>query len=148
MAKRHEYKINGNTFYLRRYDPFLSLQILGEVQKKFLPPLASLLEANDAGQEETARISAAMDAVEKVSKTLDGNSLVSLVKLVLNQDYISVSIDGAEPRRLDEGALNLSCEDVADVISLVVEMMRYNYERLFTQGRTLIGQGAPQAANQ
>ena len=36
MAReRNEIKLdNGNTFYIRRYDVFLSLKILGEVQKR------------------------------------------------------------------------------------------------------------------
>lgn len=148
MAGRKEIAINGSRFFVRRYDPFLSLQILGEVQKKFLPPLASLLEANDPNQDQEERVKAAMFAIEKVSTTLDGQSLVNLVKLVLNQDYISVSIDNAEPRKLDEGALNLACDDIADIIDLVIQVMRFNYERLFTQGRTLIGAASPQLGNQ
>ena len=38
-AKRVEFVLdNGNKFYIRRYDAFLSLRILGEVQKRFLAP--------------------------------------------------------------------------------------------------------------
>jgi hypothetical protein len=148
MAGRHEFPINGNKFYIRRYDPFLSLTILGEVQKKFLPPLASLMEANDTGQGEENRMRAAMEAIEKVSKSLDGPSLVALVKIVLNQDYVSVVIDNAEPIRLDEGALNRSCEDISEVITLVMEVLRFNYEKLFTQGRNLIGREQPQVESQ
>jgi hypothetical protein len=89
-----------------------------------------------------------MKAVEMVSRTLDGKSLIALVKVVLNKDYVSVSIQAEPPMQLDEAALNRACEDVFDVIRLVVEVLRYNYEKLFTQGRTLIGQGQPQAAIQ
>ena len=37
---RNEFTLeNGNKFYIRRYDAFLSLRVLGEVQKKFLVAL-------------------------------------------------------------------------------------------------------------
>jgi len=148
-AARHEFELdNGNKFYIRRYDPFLSLTILGEVQKKFLPPMASLMEANDPNNPNEDRTRSAMQALENISKNLDGQSLVGLVKLVLNKDYVSVSIHGDAPRQLDEGSINLACEDVSEVIQLVMEVLRFNYEKLFTQGRSLIGVASPQAANQ
>ena len=140
VGKRFEFELdNGNKFYIRRFDPFLSLEILGEVQKKFLPPLAALLEANDTNQDDGARIDSAMKAVEMISANLDGKSLIILVKAVLNREYVSVSIQADPPVQLDEAALNRSTDDVFDVIKLVVEVLRYNYEKLFTQGRTLIG---------
>lgn len=149
MASRHEFELdNGNKFYIRRFDPFLSLEVLGEVQRKFLPPLASLLEANDEGQDQDARMEAAMKAVEKISQTLDGKSLIALVKIVLNSDYVAVSIQADPPIRLDEAALNRACDDVFDVIKLVVEVLRYNYEKLFTQGRSLIGRASSSQAIQ
>jgi hypothetical protein len=140
-GNRFEFELdNGNKFYIRRYDPFLSLEVLGEVQRKFLPPLAALMEANDTNTEQKDRIDNAMKAVEMVSRTLDGKSLIALVKVVLNPEYVSVSIQADPPIRLDEGALNRACDDVFEVIKLVIEVLRYNYERLFTQGRSLIGQ--------
>ena len=149
VAARHEFELdNGNKFYIRRFDPFLSLSVLGEVQKKFLPPLASLMESNDPNNPGEERMKAAMQAMETISRNLDGPSLVGLVKLVLNKEYVSVSINGDAPRQLDEGAINLACDDVFELISLVIEVLRFNYEKLFTQGRTLIGQAAPQVANQ
>jgi len=145
-AGRHEFELdNGSKFYIRRFDPFLSLEVLGEVQKKFLPPIAALMEANDTGQADGTRMDAAMKAVEMISTNLDGKSLIGLVKTVLNKDYVSVSIQAEPPVQLDEGALNRATDDVFDVIKLTVEVLRYNYEKLFMQGRTLIGLG-PQAA--
>lgn len=132
---------NGNKFYIRRYEPFLSLEVLGEVQKKFLPPLASLMEANDPNEDTETRMESMTKAIESVSRSLDGKSLTGLVRLVLNPLYVSVEIQGDPAEQLDEAALNRSTDDIFDVISLVVAVLRYNYERLFTQGRTLIGMG-------
>jgi len=144
VGKRFEFELdNGNKFYIRRYEPFLSLEVLGEVQKKFLPPLAAMMEARD-GQTDEAKMDTAMKAVDMVSRSLDGKSLIALVKVVLNSNYVSVSINADPPIPLDEGALNRSTEDVFDVIRLIIEVLRYNYERLFTQGRTLIGLAQPE----
>jgi len=137
---RHEFELdNGNKFYIRRYEPFLSLEVLGEVQKRFLPPMAALMEANDANQTDASRVDAAFKAIEMISKGLDGKSLVAMVKLVLDKDYVSVVIQGDPPVQLDEPAMNRAVDDVSDVIMLVVEVLRYNYEKVFTRGRSLIG---------
>jgi len=136
-VSRHEFKLeNGNKFYVRRFDAFLSLKVLGEVQKKFLAPLAAIMEARDA----EANSEALNTAVNQISKSLDGDSLVELVKKVLNPDFVSVVIDNSEPSRLDEGTLNLAIDGVYDVVYIVYEVLRYNYADLFTRGRTLIGQ--------
>jgi len=136
-AARHEFKLdNGNKFYIRRYDAFLSLRILGEVQKRFLTPFSAIMEARDANANSTAF----NDAVDRISKSLDGDALVDLAKKVLNPDFVSVSIDNDEAQKLDEGALNMATDSIFDVISVIVEVLRYNYTELFTRGRTLIGQ--------
>ena len=41
-----------------------------------------------------------------ISKSLDGDLIVALVKQVLNAEFISVSIEGEPPEKLDEGMLN------------------------------------------
>ena len=139
VGKRFEFELdNGNKFYIRRYDPFLALEILGEVQKKFLPSIAAFFEARD-NTDRDAGMDAAMKAVETISKNLDGKSLIALVKTVLNPDYVSVSIGSDPPIRLDEGTINLACDDVSDTLMLVIEVLRYNYEKLFTQSRNLFG---------
>jgi len=136
-AARHEFKLdNGNKLYIRRYDAFLSLRILGEVQKRFLTPFSAIMEARDANANSTAF----NDAVDRISKSLDGDALVDLAKKVLNPDFVSVSIDNDEAQKLDEGALNMATDSIFDVISVIVEVLRYNYTELFTRGRTLIGQ--------
>ena len=145
QAGRHEFELdNGNKFYIRRYDPFLALEILGEVQRKFLPPLAALMEArDDTNATPEVKMEAMMKGIEMVSRTLDGKSLIGLAKIVLNQNYVAVSIHADPPIQLDEGALNRACDDVFDVIKLLVEVLRYNYEKLFTHGRDLIGLEQP-----
>jgi len=144
---RHEFILeNGNKFYIRKYDPFLALRILGEVQKKFLVAVTSLMEAQDATLSQEDKERNLFKAIDHISKSLDGDSIVSLVKQVLNSEFISVSIEGEPPEKLDEGMLNRSTDNLFDVVSIVFEVLKVNYTELFTRGRTLIGQGTPQEA--
>jgi hypothetical protein len=145
---RHEYVLGDNKFYIRRFDAFLSLKILGDIQKKFMAPMASLMEAQDPKAPQDTRMADAMKAIEKLSQGIDGDTLVDLTKRLLNSDYISVSIAGEPAQRLDEGMLNRATNNVADVVFLVAEVLKVNYAELFTQGRTLIGQGGSSSVTQ
>jgi hypothetical protein len=139
-TNRFEFSLdNGNKFYIRRYDAFLSLKVLGEVQKKFLVALSSLMEAKDDTLEEEEKDRKLFRAIDTISKSLDGDSIVALVKLVLNPEFVSVVIEGEPPEKLDEGMLNRSTDSLFDVVSLVFEVLKINYSELFTRGKTLIG---------
>lgn len=140
-ASRHEFTLdNGNKFYIRRYDAFNSLKILGDVQKRFLAPLVSVFEAVDTRSSgRTNGEDHFVSAIENISRQLDGDALVDLARKVLHPDYVTIVIDNGEPQKLDEGSLNLATDGVFDVITLVVEVLKYNYADLFTKGKTLIG---------
>ena len=139
--QRHELVLdNGSKFYIRRYDAFLALRVLGDVQKKFLAPIALFMEANDQSLPAESRDNNMQAAVTKISTSLDGDSLVELTRKVLNPEYVSVSVDGEPPEKLDEGMLNRATDSVFDVVRVVIEVLRFNYEDLFTRGRSLIGQ--------
>ena len=137
---RHEFVLdNGNKFYIRRYEAFLAIKILGEVQKRFLVAFTSLMEANDKSLGAEAQERNMMKAIESVSRSLDGDSMVALIKLVLNPEYVTVIIGEETPNKLDEGLLNRSIDSIYDVIALVFEVLKVNYTELFTRGKTLIG---------
>jgi len=139
-TKRVEFVLdNGNKFYIRRYDAFLSLKILGEVQKRFLSSFAAITEARDSNNSAETQERNFSAAVEKLSKSLDGDSLVDLVKRVLHADYVTVVIDGDAPEKIDEGLLNRATDGVYDVVSLVFKVLEVNYKELFTRGKNLIG---------
>jgi hypothetical protein len=111
------------------------LKILGEVQKRFLAPFTAIMEA----REQKDNTEAFASAVERISKSLDGDSLVDLAKRVLNPEYISVIIDNQQPEKLEEATLNRATDNVFDVVSLIIEVLRFNYTELFTRGKALIG---------
>jgi hypothetical protein len=135
---RHVFTLdNGNKFHIRRYDAFLSLKILGDIQKRFLAPFIQMIETRDQktnGEDHFGQ------AVDKLSRNLEGESLIELVTKVLHPEFVTIEIEGQDPEKFDEGLLNLAIHDVSDVIALVVEVLKYNYTDLFTRGKTLIGQ--------
>src|SRR3954464_12932774 len=147
MSGRQEFRLeNGNVFYIRRYDPFLAMKVLGDVQKKFLAPFAQFMEANDRKLPQDVRDRNMTEAIDKISKNLDGDSLIELTRKVLNQEYISVVIDGKPPEKLTENVLNMAVDSVGDVFSLVFEVLRVNFEDLFMRGKNLIGTAQLQQA--
>ena len=147
IGGRNEFTLeNGNKFYIRRYDAFLSLRVLGEVQKKFLVAFTSLMEAQDEKLGDEAQERNVFKAIDNVSKSLDGDSIVGLVKLVLNPEFVSVSVDGEPPEKLDEGMLNRASDSLYDVVLIVFEVLKVNYNELFTRGKTLFGGDRPPTA--
>jgi len=109
-------------------------------KRSFLVAFTSLIEANDKSLSEEAKERNLFKAIDNISRSLDGDSLIALVKQVLNPEFVSVSIGGKPPEKLDEGMLNRSIDSVYDVVAIVFEVLNVNYKELFTRGRTLIGQ--------
>lgn len=148
MAGRHEFVLdNGTKFYIRRYDVFLAMKILGDVQKKFLAPFAQFMEANDTKLPQDTRDRNMTEAIQKISTSLDGDSLIEITRKVLNPEFVSVSLNNEPPQKLEENVLNMATSSVADVVMLVIEVLKVNYEELFTRGKTLIGQGQLQGVS-
>jgi hypothetical protein len=138
---RHEFELdNGTKFYIRRFDVFLSMKILGDIQKKFLAPIAQFVEANDRSLPQEVRDKNMTEAIDKISRNLDGDSLIELTRKVLNPEFISVVIEGEPAAKLEEHLLNRATDgSIFDVVALIFEVLKVNYEELFTRGRTLIG---------
>ena len=140
VSSRKQFKLNDSaTFYIRKYEPFLSLEILGDLQTKFLSPMAALLEGNDSNSNEDVKMKHIFDGIERLSKTLDGKSLVQLSKMVLNGDYISVEINNEPAERLTENLVNRSIENVGELFELILEVLKLNYTEVFTLAMSRIG---------
>ena len=140
-AARHEFKLNGTaTFYIRKMEPFLALHVLGELQKKFLGPLATLFEGVPTVDGQEMEMKSIIEGLEKISEKLDGATLVQFAKMLLNGDYISVVIAGEPAVKLDEGLLNRATDNIGEVIELMVEVIKENYIGVFTLARNRIGQ--------
>jgi hypothetical protein len=141
-ASRKEFHLNDKaTFYIRKYEPFLALEILGELQTKFLAPLAAFMESADEKTADETKTKYVMDGIERLSRNLDGKELVKMAKMLLNGEYISVSIDNEPAEKLSEHLLNRGVEDVSELAELVIEVIKENFANVFTRGQTLIGKG-------
>jgi ABC-type transporter Mla MlaB component len=138
MATRSEIHIGRSIYYVRKFEPFLALKILGDLQRRFLGPMASFLEAQ---QGEEMNFSLLVQGISKVSASMDGDTLVQLAKRVLDSDYISVMIDNEPAEKLTENILNRSVDNVGEVIELIAFVLKENYENVFILVRTHIGLG-------
>jgi hypothetical protein len=161
-GRRTEVVIGDNTYHVLRYEPFLALEVLGELQKHVLGPITRIIEGANAPpaaapaqpDDDTASLTApasspvsaaamrgVMDGIDKLSANLDGKTLVRLAKLVLNPEYIAVSI-GTEPaRKLTSDTVNLAFADVGEMAQLIVEVVKINYEDFIRRSLNLIGPG-------
>jgi hypothetical protein len=147
-STRKEFHLNDRaTFWIRRYEPFLALEILGDLQTKFLGPLVMFLEGNDASNDDETRMKSVVDGIEKLSKTLNGKELVTLSKTLLNGEYISISLDNEPPEKLTENLLNRAIDDVGEMVELIIEVIKENYAKVFTQGLARIGKGTSNTVN-
>jgi hypothetical protein len=141
-ATRKEYHLNARaTFWIMKYEPFLSVEILGDLQVKFLGPLAAFMESGDSDASPQEKSKYIMEGIDKLSKNLTGADLVSLSRLVLNGDYISVSVDNEPAEKLTDNMLNRAIDDVSEMIELVLEVVKVNYQNVFTLGLARIGRG-------
>lgn len=134
---RHQITIGENTFYIRRFEPFLALKVFGDMQKKLLAPLLAILEA----QGNPSDVSAGVEALGKLADSLDGDALVKICKTLINSEYVSIQPEGArEPTKLTEGAINMHVSEVADILALCVEVVKVNYADFAKRVASLIGQ--------
>lgn len=138
-GRRTEVVIGDNTYHVMKFEPFLSLEVLGELQKHFLGPVTRAFEAKDADGAEATK--AVIDGIDKLSSNLDGKTLVTLAKLVLNPEYIAVSIDGGDAEKLTPAAVNRAFSDVGEMGELIMEVVKINYEGFMRRSLSLIGQG-------
>lgn len=135
-GKITEFEQNGNTFYIRPFDPFTSLKLLGDLQKLVSPIIGNVF-SSFGGESEKADVHIMdkkidMAAVEKafaaLAEHVDGQRLEAMAMRILDKNHVSVSIDGAETTRLDKPQINeLFTGNVSDMLMLIVEVLRANY---------------------
>ncbi len=158
MAGRFtQVEIGTNTYHVRKFEPFLALEVLGELQKHLMGPLTRIIEAaqGDAINGGASSVSMTvgadtlkgmMDGIDKLSAGLDGKTLVALAKLVLNPEYVAVQIEGGEAEKLTQAAVNRAFEDIGEMGQLIVEVVKINYEGFMRRSIALIGQGLAKKA--
>jgi hypothetical protein len=139
-ATVHEVPIGDNTYYIRRFQPFLALEILGNLQKQFAGPILAQLDGKETPRNEAGEIvlnpeagQRMMESLSRLSEKLDGTTLRKIAETLVDKEYISVSINGADPRKLDATAQGLAFESVADIFTLCWEVLKFNYSEVIAR---------------
>ena len=116
---RETKQIGDWTFHVQRMGPFKALKVLGDLQKHILGPASAALDGQRPG--------ALADAIAAVSDKLDGATLERLAKLLLDQEFVSVSGGSDEMRKLSEGQANLTLASAGDLLDLCIFVAQVNY---------------------
>lgn len=130
-------KMGSNTFYIQTFPPFHAMHVLGDVQKIVVPVLSG------AGTGFAAGAAANMDkdlkswaviaptvigGLERLAEKLDGEQLEHIARLLLDPNYVAVSINGAQAVRLDENAVIEAFDgNPADMLALMYHVFMVNY---------------------
>lgn len=132
--KPYEYKMGESTFYIHIFPPLTAMKILGEVQKALAPILGGITKEvtskSDAQVDSLALIGSALgEALIRMPEHLDGERLEKLCKLLLNGEYIGVSVDGLKtPEKLSESTLNeVFTGRPFDMIALMYKVFEVNF---------------------
>jgi len=132
----HEYPQGDNTFYLRPMDPFLSINLLGELTKTLSPIAgkASSAVLGEGGKEGKSIFEQELNArsiegiFTAIAENVDGPKIESLMKKLLNEQYISVKMPGQEPVRLTREAIaELFTGNPQNMLLLALEVIKVNY---------------------
>lgn len=125
-------QIGDHTFYIQRYPPFIALEVLGDLQSKFAGPFLSVLNGKQS-TDEGETTAAMMQAFSKLSASMNGKELRMLAERLLDKQYVSVAINGENPRPLDQGAIGLSLETAADIIQLCWTVVQHNFAEVIAR---------------
>lgn len=129
--------MGSDIFYIRRYPPFHALYVLGEIQKIIIPVLTGAGVGFTAGAAENMEadvkspvviIPTIISALEKLASNLDGETFEKLGKLLLDPDYVAVSVNRKQAVRLDEDTLiEVFDGRIIDMIALMAYVFRVNF---------------------
>jgi hypothetical protein len=157
-----EKTIGANTFYIRRYAPFVALEILGDLQQRFAGPLLDAMgspSGASGGKPATLTPNPLLEAVQppenageqdmlgvmlrgfaKISAGMNGRELATLARRLIDAEKVAVSINGGEARKLTNDMIEAAGMTPADIIALCVEIVKVNFADFFTQFASPIGQ--------
>lgn len=129
------------TFYIRPMDPFKALDLLGDLQKAFLPALGAAMgkvqqAGGDAEVSMSGLLSREMDinkGLSSLSEAINGVKLTDFLQRILNTDYISYSRNSEAAKRLDKSALmSIYQGNLSGMFALAWKVLQVNYADFFT----------------
>jgi len=92
-------------FSIRRFNPFLAMRVLGELQKLIVPAISGALNNADDSVENIEVLGGAVGgALAKLAEVIDGEKMEKATRLLLDGNYIAVSSAGKKDfQRIDDG---------------------------------------------
>lgn len=151
----NEFVQGDYTFYIRPMDPFKALDLLGDLQKTFLPAIGAAIGKTGLtdGKKEVSMadlLSKDIDiqaALVQISGAVNGISLTNMVQRILNTEYISYSQNG-ETKKLDKAALmQIYQGNLSGMFALAWKVLQVNYADFFTMLPTQFGQANGNESN-
>ncbi len=135
-----EVNIGENTYWIHRFPAFEAVEVLGDLQRQFAGPLLGMMDGKQSASPEEANANM-MQAFGKLSASIDGKTLKALAeRLVIQQrgksPIVTVSMNGEEPRPVDDRTVNLCLETAADVLQLCWEVIRHNFSEVIARFNT------------
>ena len=133
MLKPVEYKQGKTVFYIHRFPPFMAMRVLGELNKVVGPVMggaAKGLQNIEGAGENLEALSPVLGSALQNLMMSDGDVMEHVLRLVLNEEYVSVSTNGTKNdlAHLTEEKINEVFEGrPIDMIMLAVKVVRVNY---------------------
>lgn len=133
MLKPVEYKQGKTVFYIHRFPPFMAMRVLGELNKVVGPVMggaAKGLQNIEGAGENLEALSTVLGSALQNLMMIDGDVMEHVLRLVLNEEYVSVSTNGTKNdlAHLTEEKINEVFEGrPIDMIMLAVKVVRVNY---------------------
>lgn len=142
MSRRDPIKIEikEHTFRITAFDAFSQLRMFGDLQKEILPAIGGVLNvAFDKTEKETRSDAAAIEAFRDLSMRFDGKTLERWAGMLLDEEHITVELDGREARKLDKVTRELALDDFADILELMFHVGKVNFAAPLQRWASLTG---------
>ena len=133
MLKPVEYRQGKTVFYIHHFPPFMAMRVLGELNKVVGPVMggaAKGLQNIEGAGENLEALSTVLGSALQNLMMIDGDVMEHVLRLVLNEEYVSVSTNGTKNdlAHLTEEKINEVFEGrPIDMIMLAVKVVRVNY---------------------
>lgn len=144
---RQDLTIGNTTFFIEKFPAMTQIKIFGDLQKTLLPSFGKLLaefgKKNEENEENAEKADTAfIDGLRELSQQLDGASLEKLVKELIKPDFVTFVRDdfnNGNDTKLTHDKLNAACEDMGEIIELLIFILKLNFGSFFTNYLTRLG---------
>ena len=133
----HVKSVEDATFYVQAFNPFGAIKILGDLQNIIAPIMGGVV----GQQGDDVKVGMSVEAICKgLHDYVDGDNLLRVMKMLIKPDFISVSIEGGQPKRLTDDLVNLVFAGrTQGLFELCYEVIKINYNGFFTIFGNLFG---------